>query len=100
DDTWSEGCDCVGIPDAIAENQGLSASVTLMPNPVHDQVTITSSKARILGYELYDATGRRVRTANVNADRFTLPRTGLQAGAYFIILRFEQGNVTRKLALD
>ena len=100
DDIWSAECVCAGIPDAIEENGGLSAGVSLVPNPAHDQVTITSSKARILGYDLFDATGRRVHTANVNADRFTLPRNGLLAGAYFLTLHFAEGKVIRKVVLD
>jgi hypothetical protein len=41
-----------------------------------------------------------VRAENVNARRFILERNGLRAGAYFLQLSFDQGNVVRKVMLD
>jgi hypothetical protein len=74
--------------------------VDLYPNPANANVTITSTKADMLGFELYDINGRRVRAENVNSRNFILERNGLPAGAYFLQLTFDQGNVVRKVMLD
>jgi acetyl esterase/lipase len=89
-------CSLVGLP----ENDPVNVGVELFPNPATTEVTITSAEADILGFELYDVNGRRVRAENVNARRFILERNGLRAGAYFLQLSFDQGNVVRKVMLD
>ena len=98
-DAYQAGCICEGAPIGMAETE-LANGLSLQPNPAHDVLRVVSEKGTILGYELYDATGRRVRTTNVNARQFTMDRTGLQAGAYFLTVRFADGSVTRKVALD
>lgn len=98
-DTWQAGCACVGSPIGIAE-VSFENGLTVQPNPVRDQMRVTSEKETILSYDLFDATGRRVRTTVVNALQFTMDRSGLQAGAYFLTVRFADGSVTRKVALD
>jgi hypothetical protein len=89
-------CSLVGISESDPINMG----VDLYPNPATLNVTITSTEADMLGFELYDINGRRVRAENVNARRFILERNGLPAGAYFLQLTFDQGNVVRKVMLD
>ncbi|MBL8002733.1 MAG: T9SS type A sorting domain-containing protein [Flavobacteriales bacterium] len=89
-------CSLVGLP----ESDPVSAGVELFPNPATTEVSITSTEADILGFELYDVNGRRVRAENVNARRFTLERNDLPAGAYFLQLTFDRGNVVRKVMLD
>ena len=98
-DAYLAGCVCEGSPIGIAEVE-VANGLSLQPNPAHDVLRVVSEKENILGYELYDATGRRARTANVNARQFTMDRSGLQAGAYFLTVRFADGSVTRKVALD
>lgn len=98
-DVYQAGCVCVGVPIGIAEVE-LANGLSVQPNPVQDLMRVTSEKENILAYELYDATGRRVLAHNVNARQFTVDRSGLQAGAYFLTVRFTDGSVTRKVALD
>lgn len=85
---------------AIGENNPIAEGVVLAPNPMHDQVRVSSSNAAIRMAEVYDVNGRRVHVQNVDNTAFTLQRNGLKAGAYFITLTFDQGTVTRKLMLD
>jgi len=85
---------------SIAESDPINVGVDLYPNPATTNITVTSTKADMLGYELYDINGRRLRAANVNSRRFTLERNGLAPGAYFLQLNFDQGSVTRKVVLD
>ena len=76
------------------------STFSVSPNPVHDVLLIACENAPIIALERYDATGRRVRSAVVNARQFSMDRSGLQAGTYFLIVRFADGSVTRKVALD
>lgn len=98
-DVYIAGCVCEGSPIGIAEVE-LDNGLGIQPNPVRDQMRVTSEKEVMLAYDLFDATGRRVRTATVNARQFIMDRSGLQAGAYFLTVRFSDGSVTRKIALD
>jgi acetyl esterase/lipase len=99
DDAYNHDCLCTGIPIGVEEAE-LNDGLSVRPVPMDDQLRVSSGKGIIRAYELYDATGRRVRTASVNASQFTIHRNGLQAGAYFLTVRFADGSVTRKVALD
>ncbi len=85
---------------SVSENDPLSLGVDLFPNPASDQFTVSSSEADMLGFDLYDINGRRVKAENVSARRFTLVRNGLAPGVYFMQLHFNEGNVIRKVILD
>jgi hypothetical protein len=75
-DAYQAGCICEGAPIGIEETV-LADGLSLQPNPAHDLLRVVSEKVTILGYELYDATGRRARTAAVNA-RCLLPHGALR----------------------
>ncbi len=92
--------DTCTTPVGMAEASPVHANVALFPNPATTQLTVTSSEADMLGYALYDVNGRSVRTGNVNNRRFTLERKDLPAGAYFLRVTFEDGNVVRRVLLD
>ena len=98
-DVVSEECMCAGIPDAFEEEK-LERGLFLAPNPVREELRVTSENEVIRAYDLFDATGRRVRTAGVNAFQFNMDRGTLDAGTYFLTVRFADGSVTRKVVLD
>ena len=98
-DVYVGNCECQGVPIGMNENS-LANGLRMAPNPVHDVLRVSSENGTILGYELFDATGRQVRTASVNAFQFTLDRAGLQPGAYFLHVRFADGSATRKVTMD
>lgn len=89
-------CSLVGID----EGSGIAQGVELYPNPAQDRVTISSSAAIIRSYVIYDQQGRVLRSGSVNADRFQLDGLKLVAGAYFVELHFDEGNLIRKLIMD
>ena len=97
-DTWGTDCVCIGVVGI--EEASAAAGLRMQPNPVHDLLRVTSETQTMLSYDLFDATGRRVRNAAVNTRNFIVDRAGLQAGAYFMTIRFADSTVTRKLALD
>lgn len=98
-DVYNEDCLCAGVPDGIEEDSP-AVSLLALPNPVHDLLRVSSENAMILDYVLFDATGRRVRAAGVNARQFILDRNELQAGTYYLTVRFADSSITRKVALD
>ncbi|MCC6841297.1 MAG: T9SS type A sorting domain-containing protein [Flavobacteriales bacterium] len=89
-------CSLVGID----EGDPVAMGVDLYPNPARHAVRITSANGTIRMAEVYDLNGRRVHAENVDNSAFTLQRNSLKAGAYFVVLTFDQGTVTRKLMLD
>ena len=89
-------CALVGID----ENDPIALGVDVFPNPSVDQVTVTSSAATVEHYELFDVNGRLVRAFNVNSDRFTIDRNGIESGVYLLQLHFEEGAVSRRLVLE
>ncbi len=98
-DLYAANCQCLGSPIGIEENAA-EAGIRIAPNPVHDMMRVNSENGTILSYDLFDATGRKVRAQGVNARSFTLDRSGLNAGAYFLTLRLADRSVTRRVALD
>ena len=89
-------CALVGID----ENDPIALGVDVFPNPSVDQVTVTSSAATVEHYEMFDVNGRLVRAFNVNSDRFTIDRNGIEGGVYLLQLHFEEGAVSRRLVLE
>ena len=93
--------DLVQVGDACDDGDANTVNDVYVGNCVCQGVPIgMNENSRMLGYELFDATGRRVRTASVNALQFTLDRSGLQPGAYFLTIRMVDGLVTRKVTMD
>ncbi|MBP7449041.1 MAG: T9SS type A sorting domain-containing protein [Flavobacteriales bacterium] len=84
---------CSGI--AITDIDGLS----IHPNPAHDLIRVSSVRS-VTHYELHDATGRRIRSANPGSRQFTVVRGDLAPGAYFITIHYPDGFSTRRVTLD
>ncbi len=85
---------------SIEETDAIAAGVEVFPNPAHDLVSITSTAAPILRYELFDMHGRLVDARNVNSNRTVIERNGAGAGVYYVQLHFAKGTLTRKLIMD
>jgi hypothetical protein len=76
----------------IAENTN-PVSLRVYPNPFSSTATIelkTSSPVSEQQFELYDATGRMIRSRLVSGSSFEVSREDLQAGIYFFRL-FSEG---------
>ncbi len=98
-DTYGTDCVCSGFWVGIDE-AGADIGLALNPNPVHDVLHVSSDKVDMRSYTIFDATGRSVRNEGVQGRSFIVDRTGLQAGAYFITIRFNDRSITRRIALD
>ena len=76
-----------------APSQPLAAArVRLLPNPAQAAVRVESEQP-LEGFDLYDATGRLLRQAELpgGALEFELPRAALPPGLYFLRLRSSGG---------
>ena len=76
---------CGGIL-SIDEYNSTNFNISISPNPVLDEATITIESSNQIGnleFELFDLLGRKVRTIQVlNRSQITFYRNGLPAGVY------------------
>ena len=87
---YQEGASSVGeLADATPH---------LLPNPAHDQVTLTGLPARAQ-VTLYDPTGKTVRTAASTSDTHTIDTSTLQPGIYVVQVRSTDVNRCLRLVI-
>ncbi len=89
--------DCAGIvatKEAVLEN----ALVTLSPNPTHNSIRIESNVDRTIEQVvIYTVEGKEVRNYTVGSFVFQKDNLNLAQGFYSVVIRFEDGVVTKKL---
>ena len=94
------GLGCAGISttrEPILE----SALVEVMPNPTRGALNIrTTNQELITEIHIFSVTGQLLRNFRVDNDRFQQDALGLAAGYYLIVLRLEDGIVTKKLVVS
>jgi len=59
------------------------ASIALYPNPTQGMLQLSSSD-EISNYEIYNITGQRILSGNVNASHFQINTANLQSGIYLL----------------
>jgi hypothetical protein len=84
----------LGVDDAFAK-----ASFQIYPNPTSDYITIKSGTANLLGYEIYDLSGRcmvrqNTATATHLIDRVKVPSA---SALYMVKVRTVSGDLYRRL---
>ncbi|MEY3238567.1 MAG: hypothetical protein RIR11_5 [Bacteroidota bacterium] len=88
----------LSVPSLNVEDIDAHSSITIMPNPFYDQITIqiaSHSESQKVKYELYDATGRIVRSAYsaTNQKYIEVNDVGsLPQGIYWIKIAVEGAN--------
>jgi len=75
---------------------GLNASVSIYPNPVKDKFTI-SSEDKIKSVELFDMSGKLIRTMLVNDRSSIQDINSLNNGIYIIRIQTDKGTVVQKI---
>lgn len=78
------------------EDNPKAIELKFYPNPTTDYFNITS-KAMIQSVELYDISGRLVRTSLVNDFETQQDVTNLNNGVYILKIKTEQGEITGKI---
>jgi hypothetical protein len=89
-------CSLVGID----ENDPIAVGIDLFPNPMNEWMTVNSSEAEILSFEVHDIQGRLVRSGNVNMGLFNIDRGSMDAGKYLLSLYFEQGRIAKTFVVE
>lgn len=85
------------------DDQLLNDAITMFPNPAKNLVYIKNGQQKeIQTIDLFDLTGRLVRSFNFNApkDIFTLELNQLSKGIYIINLYLDDKMISRKLVIE
>lgn len=74
----------------------LSNMISVYPNPAKDIVNI-SSEVTIKSYELFDVSGRLVKTGIVNQTEVSINLNQQNSGIYFLRINTENGSILNKI---
>lgn len=74
------------VVTGIKEAQGISLSASVYPNPATDYLVLSIDKFEIsdLSYQLYDLSGRLLRSKDITKSRTNITLENLTPAAYFI----------------
>tara|TARA_R110000868_G_scaffold44227_1_gene147903 strand:- start:73 stop:1698 length:1626 start_codon:yes stop_codon:yes gene_type:complete len=88
---------------SVEENDFVSSNLFVYPNPANDYLVVKSNKGiRVTDVEIYDITGKMVRTEN-GLNKLSHQINGinqLPSGLYLVKVTTDQGLVTRKVFVD
>lgn len=91
-------------PLSINEISPLAKSVSVYPNPATNKFTINITDTKVGApqfIEINDATGRMMkRIDNPVGNKIVVDRNGLEAGAYLVKVKFNKGEVVKKIILQ
>ena len=86
----------------LGENiEELASSVNIYPNPVSDKLYI-ETEAEIEEVVVYDVYGRiqNLRNSETQKLRNSIDVTDLNSGVYFIQIKTEEGNITKRFVKE
>ena len=87
----------------IEKDISLSNFITIYPNPSSSSLTVYSENTAepITGIELYDVTGRLLRSElNIRTNKYVMEKSDLSPGLYFINVRFKDNNLVNKVVFE
>jgi hypothetical protein len=84
----------------INEYKNKTLDVLLFPNPATGTFTVTGKDLQHAAIELYDITGKLLLTKNAEASDETIDITGYTKGFYFVRIKTEHGESTKKLLIQ
>jgi hypothetical protein len=93
---------CLNLPLGVSENEALSQSVNVYPNPATSDIFIKSEVAddQIRFADIADITGKSIRKIeNINASFYRVKRENISPGVYFVKVGFDKGTIIRKIVL-
>ncbi len=74
------------IPTAIDEMNNVNNVISIYPNPISDNATITLNSSVNLSnaeFQIYDVIGKLIKSSPVNSHEFTFEKGNLSSGLYF-----------------
>lgn len=74
----------------------LNSTISIYPNPTKDNLTVNSEN-KIQSIELFDATGRIIRTILVNDNKNVVKLGSLNNGIYILRIHTEKGTTVQKV---
>ncbi len=73
-------------------------NVSVVPNPTNGMVSLISPKAAITAVEVYDIRGRRINDVTLNLQgEYLLDLSRLQSAVYFVKIKTDKGDVTKRI---
>ena len=76
-------------------------NISMYPNPTQSLVTINSPQSKIVNIEVYDISGRKLRSTPVIGETsYSIDLHPLQTAVYFIKINTEAGTVTKQIIKD
>jgi hypothetical protein len=81
----------VGVPDVPQDMK-----ITVYPNPVHDQLNITSG-VKMTQVEIFNQLGQKVYGQVIKDTNFNMSTAGFNAGVYFVKITSDEGIATKKI---
>ena len=76
-------------------------NISMYPNPTQSLVTINSPQSKIVSIEVYDISGRKLRSTPVIGETsYSIDLHPLQTAVYFIKINTEAGTVTKQIIKD
>ncbi len=97
-------CQALGVMCSTTSTTTLSpleVGLSTAPNPAASFVIFETSNAPIKGYELYDLSGRLLKSQqNLDTYRHEINRGDLLPGMYFAKLHFEKGIISQKVVFN
>jgi hypothetical protein len=80
----------------VTVDQKLKETLSIHPNPVQDKL-ILDSKNKIKSIELYDTTGKLIKTSVINDFKSTQNLSSLKSGVYILKAQTNKGVIIQKL---
>lgn len=78
-------------PAILGVKDAMELEFNISPNPTADQLQITGLQEPLIGYSIFDATGRTILQDNRTGQATVLDVSNLKAGSYFISIETDNG---------
>jgi hypothetical protein len=90
----------VNIYVSVPENDALAKSISLYPNPCHNQLTISSSDLPIHSLRILNMMGEVLQQVADRNNYFSLDMEPYTAGMYFIEMQLKEKTLRRKIMVE
>ncbi len=91
------GVECTTIN---TRNSVTESNTNVFPNPSREALNIRNTEQIIRRVELYDLTGRLVRSTVVNANEYRFERGAASNGVYMLQIVFDNERITKKILFN
>jgi hypothetical protein len=81
----------------LAVNESEIKYIALYPNPCNDIITITTTNHVIESIELYNSIGQLIKSEIINKYDYTMPIKYFNPGIYFLKIKFNNQEITKKI---